>query len=642
MPAMRPGEFVLQSAIFLSEAQTAAARFPDFMEELRGLISQGGIVPGAAGALQRFTGAICQPGNLQDDVFSMLRVLRAEEPALSYVEALGLLVGATAEPATLSGSQPTPALEISTAALFDLLLHHWTSLGPPAPEEEIVHFEPLPPIVSPLLLHPVSASPGERGSALSRALARSAAERGLLDTDIDLAPPDLAETEPAHWQVRPGPQKVATLEVTALPELTQPPASPPAELLPVPSLIAPPMAAVEPAAASPLNTLPVSNWSPDILVAAPPLAAVPPPPLAPQPEQTAVFAVFEAFPGVEAWPALETSAPLSPEPELVPEVVTLAGAGVPPPEPLVVRAPVSVAPAALPLAKPASLERQREPALATRRLPDELLRAPAPLVAGRRSALLQPRFIALGTVLLGLLLAYTLFRYGSGSSAPSTTPASATAAQHGRTARAVRSRDPGGVIAPLAPLKALDLSPSDRASSATAATERRSTRNANTRDGVADSIPPEHSSPATNHKLGAPAEPSAAPGGGVPPLRAVHLNAPEPRLITSTRLPGVVVGSSGVMAANLIASPAPAYPPAARDAHVEGEVIVEAVVSRDGEVISARVVSGPPLLQQAAREAVERWHYRPFLVDGHPAEIATTARIEFHLNGTASSTDSLH
>lgn len=87
------------------------------------------------------------------------------------------------------------------------------------------------------------------------------------------------------------------------------------------------------------------------------------------------------------------------------------------------------------------------------------------------------------------------------------------------------------------------------------------------------------------------------------------------------------------MAANLISSPAPAYPTQASGAQVQGEVIIEAVVGRDGEVIETRVVSGPPMLREAALRAVQQWRYRPYEVDGKPAEIATTARVEFKLDG---------
>lgn len=134
-----------------------------------------------------------------------------------------------------------------------------------------------------------------------------------------------------------------------------------------------------------------------------------------------------------------------------------------------------------------------------------------------------------------------------------------------------------------------------------------------------------------------------APGSNValhplPPIRSVSLSGPAVPASGSgsptatAHAPHVVTGSAGIMAANLVTSPAPAYPAAASAAGVQGDVVVEAVVGRDGEVLDTRVVSGPPLLRAAALDAVQRWHYRPYQVDGKPIEIATTARLEFRLD----------
>ena len=90
-------------------------------------------------------------------------------------------------------------------------------------------------------------------------------------------------------------------------------------------------------------------------------------------------------------------------------------------------------------------------------------------------------------------------------------------------------------------------------------------------------------------------------------------------------------GSAGIMAANLISSPTPAYPAAARSAHIEGEVTVNALVGKDGNVLHATVVSGPPLLREAALKAVEQWQYRPYLISGKPAQMTTTAIVAFEL-----------
>ena len=70
---------------------------------------------------------------------------------------------------------------------------------------------------------------------------------------------------------------------------------------------------------------------------------------------------------------------------------------------------------------------------------------------------------------------------------------------------------------------------------------------------------------------------------------------------------------------------------AASAANVQGEVKVEAEVDRDGHVASARVVSGPPMLRDAAVDAVQHWRYRPFLAAGKPTSMNATAIVDFQL-----------
>ena len=90
-------------------------------------------------------------------------------------------------------------------------------------------------------------------------------------------------------------------------------------------------------------------------------------------------------------------------------------------------------------------------------------------------------------------------------------------------------------------------------------------------------------------------------------------------------------GSMGSMVSNLMYSPDPEYPAEAIAAGVEGEVTVRAVVGPRGNVIDANVVSGPPLLREAALDAVGRWRYRPYEEDGKPMTVATTAIFDFQI-----------
>ncbi|MGA2219181.1 MAG: energy transducer TonB, partial [Terracidiphilus sp.] len=64
---------------------------------------------------------------------------------------------------------------------------------------------------------------------------------------------------------------------------------------------------------------------------------------------------------------------------------------------------------------------------------------------------------------------------------------------------------------------------------------------------------------------------------------------------------------------------------------VQGTVVLEAIISKQGTIESLRVVSGPPMLQQAARDAVSAWRYRPYLLNGEPVAVETTVNVVFTL-----------
>jgi len=101
--------------------------------------------------------------------------------------------------------------------------------------------------------------------------------------------------------------------------------------------------------------------------------------------------------------------------------------------------------------------------------------------------------------------------------------------------------------------------------------------------------------------------------------------------------PAYIDVSSGVMANNLISAPMPVYPSFARMTHVQGEVILQTVISPDGSVSAVRVVSGPRLLRGAAVGAVRRWRYRPYVVEGRPVDVSTIVTLSFHAEHRADS-----
>jgi protein TonB len=76
---------------------------------------------------------------------------------------------------------------------------------------------------------------------------------------------------------------------------------------------------------------------------------------------------------------------------------------------------------------------------------------------------------------------------------------------------------------------------------------------------------------------------------------------------------------------------APEYPEMARQARVQGVVILEAVLSAEGRVQEAKVLRSVPLLDQAALDAVRQWVYGPTLVGGVPVPVVLTVTVTFNI-----------
>jgi periplasmic protein TonB len=130
--------------------------------------------------------------------------------------------------------------------------------------------------------------------------------------------------------------------------------------------------------------------------------------------------------------------------------------------------------------------------------------------------------------------------------------------------------------------------------------------------------------------VGAPFGPAVTATVALPPV------APAPRPIAppSPKPPasGPLKVSEGVAAAKLIYGPAPIYPRIAVMAHSQGTVKLEAVIATDGSIRNLRVVTGPPLLVNAAVEAVRQWRYHPTLLNGVAVEVLTEIDVNFALS----------
>jgi protein TonB len=102
-----------------------------------------------------------------------------------------------------------------------------------------------------------------------------------------------------------------------------------------------------------------------------------------------------------------------------------------------------------------------------------------------------------------------------------------------------------------------------------------------------------------------------------------------PRVATPQR----VRVSQGVSQGLLIHQVKPNYPPLARQARIQGSVVLQAVIAKDGSIQGLHVVSGHPMLTGAAVEAVKLWRYKPYFLNGEPVEVETVVTVNFTLAG---------
>ena len=116
--------------------------------------------------------------------------------------------------------------------------------------------------------------------------------------------------------------------------------------------------------------------------------------------------------------------------------------------------------------------------------------------------------------------------------------------------------------------------------------------------------------------------PSAAPPPPPPPPKKEEKPATPQR---------IRIGGS-VQQAKLVRQPHPVYPPLAKQARIQGQVKLSAIISKDGTIQKLEVISGHPLLVPAALEAVKQWVYQPTLLNGEAVEVVTQIDVNFTLS----------
>jgi protein TonB len=82
----------------------------------------------------------------------------------------------------------------------------------------------------------------------------------------------------------------------------------------------------------------------------------------------------------------------------------------------------------------------------------------------------------------------------------------------------------------------------------------------------------------------------------------------------------------------LVRQPKPVYPPLAKQARIQGAVKFTAIIGKDGTIQNLQLLSGHPLLVQAATEAVKQWVYQPTLLNGEAVEVVTQIDVNFTLS----------
>jgi len=124
------------------------------------------------------------------------------------------------------------------------------------------------------------------------------------------------------------------------------------------------------------------------------------------------------------------------------------------------------------------------------------------------------------------------------------------------------------------------------------------------------------------------------PGGQVGGVIGSIVNATSagavPRFVAPT--PQRVRISQGVTKGLLIQKIEPQYPPLARAARVQGEVVLSAIIDANGQITNLQLVSGHPMLVPSAISAVRQWRYKPYLLNGQPVEVETTITVIFSLS----------
>ncbi len=126
--------------------------------------------------------------------------------------------------------------------------------------------------------------------------------------------------------------------------------------------------------------------------------------------------------------------------------------------------------------------------------------------------------------------------------------------------------------------------------------------------------------------------PGGIPGGSAGGVIGGILSS-QPVAVPKVAAPQRVRVSQGVSTGLLIKKVTPNYPPLARQARIQGQVILQAEISKEGTIQNLQLISGHAMLAPAAIEAVKQWRYKPYLLNGEPVAVETQVVVNFSLSG---------
>ena len=115
-------------------------------------------------------------------------------------------------------------------------------------------------------------------------------------------------------------------------------------------------------------------------------------------------------------------------------------------------------------------------------------------------------------------------------------------------------------------------------------------------------------------------------------FRQMIASAPIPVTAPTEAPPQRMIVAADVMQSLISYRTMPVYPEAARRKDIEGGVLLDTVIGKDGRVLDVQLISGPPELAPAAMDAVKNWRFRPFTLNASAVEVETTIEVAFKLN----------